>query len=134
MVSPKRQPADSSPAATDNDEWEAIPTGSLGEEWNFDHGPLIGFYLGSRTVQTPKVESGEATAHQFAPTDDANAIIFLWESADLAGAFKVDGDGTSLIRVGDKVRVSYLGERAFTAADGKPRRIKQYRVEAAKRQ
>jgi hypothetical protein len=133
MVAKSRQ----TPAATeaaDNDEWETIPTGSLGNEWDFDRdGALIGNYLGSRTVETAKLESGEATAHLFAPIGDPESVVFLWESADLAGAFRVDGDGTSLIRVGDKVRVTFLGERAFTAANGQPRRIKQYRVEAAKR-
>lgn len=132
MVAKSRQ----TPAATeaaDNGEWETINTGSIGEEWSFHDGPLIGHYLGARTVETPKLESGTATAHQFAPIDRPESIVFLWESADLAGAFAVGDDGTSLIRVGDKIRVTFLGERAFTSADGQPRRIKQYRVEAAKR-
>lgn len=133
MANPKRElPA--TPSA-DGIEWETIPSGSLGEEWDFSHaGPLVGQYIGSREVETQKIESGSATAHQFAPLDAPESIVFLWESADLAGAFHVAEDGTTLIRVGDIVRVTFLGERAFTSADGQPRRIKQYRVEAAKRQ
>lgn len=128
MTNPKRSAPATIGDDADGDEWETIPTGSLGEEWDFEHdGPLIGHYLGSRTVETRKLESGEATAHLFAPVRDPESVVFLWESADLRGAF--DGDK---IRMGDKVRVTYLGERAFTADNGQPRRIKQYRVEAAK--
>jgi hypothetical protein len=115
-------------AAADGVAWETIPTGSLGEEWNFEHdGPLIGNYIGSRKVETTKIESGEATAHQFAPLDRPDDLVFVWESKDLEA---LSGD---LIRVGDLLRITFLGERAFTSADGQPRRIKTYKIEAAPR-
>lgn len=130
MVNPKRESqAAPTAVADDGDEWETIPTGSLGEEWDFErNGALVGNFIGSREVETQKIESGRATAYQFAPVADPDAIVFVWGSAEIEAAFTSD-----LIRVGDKVRITYLGERAFTAADGKPRRIKQYKVEAAKR-
>ena len=135
MVNPKRQTTGADAAIdADADEWENIPTGGLGEEWDFEQsGTLIGNYLGSRDVETPKVESGKATAHQIAPHDAPDTIVFVWESAELAGAFKVGDDGTSLIRVGDRIRITFLGRRNFVGADGKPRQIKQFKIDAAKR-
>lgn len=107
-------------------EWETIG-GSLGTEWDFRDGPLVGNYLGSQTVATRKTESGEAIAHRFAGADDPDSIVFVWESADLRSAFANDAIG-----LGDLCRISFLGEREFTSADGQPRRIKQYRVQRAK--
>jgi len=133
---PKQTQADPTTTTDDSEEWQTLQTGSLGEEWDFRAGPLDGNYLGSRTVETEKVEAGFAVAHQFAPRSNPDAIVFLWESADLKGPFSELGDGTVLIRVGDRVRISYLGEREFTGqdAEGKPapRRIKQYRVQVPK--
>ncbi len=112
----------------ESDEWETIG-GSLGTEWDFERdGALVGHYIGAQTVETRKLESGKATAHRFAYIDDPERIVFVWESADLRTAF----GGTDAVALGDKVRITYHGERAFTADDGSPRRIKQYRVQRAK--
>lgn len=128
MVNPKRETTPAPAGTDDGDEWETIPTGGLGDEWDFDRdGVLIGNYLGSREVETEKIESGKATAHLFAPVTDPDRIVFVWESAEIATAFSGD-----LIRVGDKVRVTFLGIRQFTGKKG-PQQIKQYKVEAAKR-
>lgn len=115
--------------ALDNADWETVNTGSLGNEWDFERdGPLVGHFLGSRVIETTKTQSGEATALQFAPVANPDDIVFIWESADL-GIFS---DTDSIIRVGDLVRIAYLGRRQFTAADGTPRQIKQYRVQMPK--
>lgn len=127
MATPKGESSPETTAIPEGTEWETIPTGSLGNEWSFHDGPLVGHYLGSRVVETTKVDSGEAVAHQFAPLDNPDDIVFLWESHDLSA---LSGE---MIRVGDLIRVSFLGERAFTSKDGQPRRIKQYKIEAAKR-
>lgn len=117
------------PASADTgDEWETVNTGSIGEEWDFERdGPLTGNFLGLRTVETTKVESGEATAIQFAPISAPDEIVFVWMSADLK-AFE-DSD---MFAVGDRVRISYLGRKQFTGEDGKPRQLKQYRVQVPK--
>lgn len=112
-------------SAPDTDEWETVNTGSIGEEWDFDRdGPLTGAFLGLRTVPTQKVESGEATAIQFAPAGAEDTIVFVWMSEDL----KAFGD-SNMFAVGDRVKVSYLGRKSFNGADGKPRQLKQYRVQ-----
>lgn len=119
----------SATAALDDVDWETVNTGSLGNEWDFERdGPLVGNFLGSRVIETTKTQSGEATALQFAPAANPDDIVFVWESADL-GIFSEDD---SIIRVGDLVRIAYLGRRQFTAADGTPRQIKQYRVQMPK--
>lgn len=111
------------------DEWETVNTGSLGSEWDFDRdGALVGHFLGLRTIETTKTASGSATALQFAQATHPDNIVFVWESADLS----VFSDTESIIRVGDLVRITYLGRRQFTAADGTPRQIKQYRVQLPK--
>lgn len=115
-------------AANGVDEWETVNTGSIGEEWDFTRdGPLVGNFLGLRTVETTKVESGEATAIQFAPIDRPDEIVFVWQSADLM-AFS-DSD---MFTIGDRVRINFLGIKQFTGADGKPRQLKQYRVQVPK--
>lgn len=123
------KPAATSNATDDSDEWERIPTGNIdGDEWDFDKGPLIGHFLGSTTVETDKVESGQATAYMFASPDDPNDVHFVWASQQLTAAF-----GSDLIRQGDKVRISFLGYDQFTGKDGKPRQVKRFRVDGAKR-
>lgn len=112
-------------AETPIDEWDTVNTGSIGEEWDFERdGPLTGNFLGLRTVETQKVESGEAIAIQFAPISDPDSVVFIWMSADLA-AFEDGG----MFAIGDRVRITYLGRKQFTGADGKPRQLKQYRVQ-----
>lgn len=112
---------DSTPEAVEN--WETVG-GSLGEEYDFANGPLIGNYLGSRTVETEKVESGEATAYQFAPVNDPDSLVFVWGSYAITDAFD-SGD----IKLGDLVKITAQGTREFKGPDGKPRIVKQYRVQ-----
>lgn len=107
-------------------EWTTISTG-IGEEWDFERdGPMIGFFLGSTSVETRKTESGVATAYQFAPVGQPDEIVFVWESSELARAFASD-----MVRTGDKVRIRFLGREQFTGEDGKPRQVKRYRVDVA---
>lgn len=113
------------PETTDSEQWETINSGSLGNEWDFDQdGPLVGYFLGTRTVPTTKVDSGEATAIQFSLRSDPDEIVFVWESSDL----KIFSN-TDMFRTGDLTKITYLGRRSFTGSDNKPRQIKQYRVQ-----
>lgn len=113
---------DAAPEASES--WETVG-GSLGEEFDFSTGaPLIGNYLGSRTVETEKVESGEATAYQFALASDPESVVFVWGSYAITDAFAA-GD----IKLGDLVKITAQGTREFKGPDGKPRIVKQYRVQ-----
>lgn len=117
------------PATADVDEWERIPTGNIdGDEWDFDKGPLIGYFLGSTTVETNKVDSGQATAYMFSLRDDPESVAFVWASQQLTAAF-----GGDLIRQGDLVRIRFNGYDQFTGRDGKPRQVKRFSIDAAKR-
>ena len=115
-------------------EFELIPTG-LGRVWDFERdGAMVGNFLGEREVPTTKVDAGMAFALEFALRSNPDDIVILWKSSELASAFDVDpATGTSLIHPGDLCRINYLGRDQFTGADGKPRQIKRYKVEAAKR-
>jgi hypothetical protein len=122
--------ADAPVPAADNDGWDTLNSGSIGTEWDFERETVLtGHFLGLRTVETTKIESGTATAIQIAPLDSPDDIFFVWLSADLK-AFEMDNDGTALVRQGDLVRITYLGRKSFVGADGKPRQIKQYKVQS----
>lgn len=107
--------------------WEDVGSG-LGEEWDFDRdGALIGNYLGSKTVETDKIETGEATAYQFAPERDPESVVFVWGSWQIADAFAQDA-----IRIGDLCKITYLGiKQVGTGDDGKPRMVKRFRIQRA---
>lgn len=106
------------------DAWETVNTGSLGDEWDFDrNGPLTGNFLGVREVTTAKTQTGKAIAIQFAPQANPDEVVFIWQSADLM-AFTED----DRFIIGGLYRITFLGTRQFTAADG-PRIIKQYRIQ-----
>lgn len=114
-------------AAATEPEWETIST-SIGEEWDFEQdGVLVGHFLGTKTVESTKVDSGEATAIQFAPLDNPDHVVFIWQSADLM-MFSND----DRIRTGDLCKINFLGRRTFTGKDNKPRQIKNYSVQVAK--
>lgn len=120
------------PTMTDPEgtEWEDIGKG-LGDEWDFEQdGTLIAHFIGSKEVETTKIESGKATALQFAPINEPDAIVFVWASSELSMFVTGEDDR---IRVGDLVKIQFLGIDQFKGADGKPRQIKRYRVQAAKR-
>lgn len=119
---------DAAPEAPDTGKWETVG-GSLGEEWDFVNGPLIGNYLGHKTVETEKVDSGEATAYQFALASDPESVVFVWGSYAITDAF---ADGA--IKLGDLVKITAQGTREFSAVNEKtgknePRIVKQYRVQ-----
>lgn len=123
--------ADKTPAnaAANPDEWETIG-GSLGTEWNFERdGTLVGNFLGIVDKETNKVESGHAAAIQFAPEGDPDNVVFIWASSELS--MFTGGEGSDLVRVGDRVRITFLGRDQFTGDRG-PQQIKRYRVQAAK--
>lgn len=115
-------------------DWETINTGSLGDEWDFErNGPLIGYFTGTRVIETQKVDSGEATAILFSPYKHQDEQVFIWQSADL----EIFSEPESPILQGDLCKITFLGIRQFTGTnkDGKaePRQIKQYKVQAQKR-
>lgn len=117
----------------DGIEWENLPGGSLGDEWDFERdGALIAHFVGMQDVETQKVESGHATALQFAPVNDPDRIVFVWQSSELS-QFSEGDDGFPLVRTGDIVKIQYLGRDQFSGTDGKPRQIKRYRVQVGKR-
>lgn len=126
MANPKRDvPATN---GTADGEWEDIKVG-LGDEWNFDSGPLVGSYLGTEEMElkAPDTESGIRVnqVHSFNPEgEDADRIVFVWGSAILDKAFEQ-------IEVGARVRVTFLGIDSFKSDEG-PRQIKRYRVQVAR--
>lgn len=118
----------------DGVEWENLPGGGLGDEWDFERdGTLIGHFIGTQDVETQKVESGHATAVQFAPINEPDALVFVWASSELSQFTATDEHDMPLVAVGSLVKIQYLGRDNFTGADGKPRQIKRYRVQSAKR-
>lgn len=126
------KPDETTPVA--EDVWERLP-GSLGEEWTFPGGaPLIGHFLGTQEVKSPKLvkpenPEGIARALEFALRSNPDEVVILWETADLRATFS-DSD---LVRQGDLVRITYLGERNFNdSKTNEPRRVKRYRVDAAR--
>lgn len=129
MAPDKASRPDASADVPDGTTWETLPGGSMGDEWDFERdGTLIGHFVGLKTVETQKVESGEATAILIAPLTTPDREVFVWASKELDA---LTGD---LVRVGDLVKIDFLGRDQFTDKDGKPRQIKRYKVQAAARQ
>lgn len=126
------------PTATDEtpEEWEDIRIG-LGDEWDFERdGPLVGRYVATiPDFVVPDMQSREPGAtrttnvYQFEPDSDSTdtGLVFVWGSAQLDAAFQSEE-----VRIGDRMRLSYLGVDQFNSADG-PRTIKRYRVQVSKR-
>lgn len=120
------------PTKEDEIIWESIPTGGVpGEQWDFDaQNPMIGIFQGVTSVTTKRPRndgSDQARAYLF----DVNGHPhFLWATAQLDAAFGVEKEtGTSLIVIGDTVRVTYVGKVGLD--DG--RTMHSYKVDAAKR-
>lgn len=109
------------------DEWETIQTG-LGSEHDFERdGPLVGSFLGSRTVTIDRDgEAVETAVYQFSPDAQPDEISFVWESAEIKSAFS-----DSEIQIGTRMRIVYLGRDQFTGKNG-PQQIKRYRVQVAR--
>jgi hypothetical protein len=125
-------PDDAAVAAPDSTEWETVQVG-LGREWDFDRdGALVGHFIGRKTVETDKVEAGEATAYLFS-ADPTGEEVFVWGSSEIVSAFSrmIPDTDTPIITIGDKVRVEFLGRDSFTGAKG-PQQIKRYRVQIPK--
>lgn len=111
----------------DNDEeWETLG-GGLGEEWNFDNGPLTGYYVGTLPYHLNK-ENRDTLVHQFAVVNDPDTIVFLWGSYNLDTVLA----DTEKVRVGDKFKISFLGTDSFRDANtNQPRTIKRYRIQTS---
>lgn len=115
------------------DEWEDVRVG-LGRGWDFaKDGELMGLYLGPNEVQLKEpiiqddgTERHTAVAHQFGLTDGSGEIVFVWTSYELDQALTEVGTN-------DKVKVMELPRESFTTSDGKPRQVRRYRVQRAKR-
>lgn len=115
----------------DPSEWETLQAG-LGREWDFDRdGMLVGNFLGTATVETRKVDSGEATAYLFSVGGED---VFVWGSSEIVNVFdrKAPDSDDPIIAVGDRVAIEFLGRDQFTGDDGKPRQIKRYKVRIPK--
>ena len=130
MANANSAPAAEEPAANapESTEWETVQVG-LGREWDFDRdGALIGNFLGVQTVETLKVDSGEANASLFRSRAE-NEDVFVWGSSEIVKAFArtIPDTDDPLIAIGDLVRIEYLGRESFTGAKG-PQQIKRYRV------
>ncbi len=113
-------------------EWETVQTG-LGREWDFERdGALVGNFLGVQSVETTKVDSGEATAYLFRSRAE-NEDVFVWGSSEIVKAFdrSIPDTNDPIIAIGDLVKVEYLGRESFTGAKG-PQQIKRYRVQIPK--
>ena len=117
----------------DTNEWEEVTTG-LGNEWDFEKGPLVGIYQGTKEVaiKEDKQQTNDdgtkrttALAHTFATVGDGE-LVFVWGSALLDEAFTEIG-------FDDKVRVEFQGRENFSGGDGKPRQVKRFRVHKAKK-
>lgn len=130
---PSSKTTETTPTADVSDiEWETLELG-LGEQWDFDHdGPLTGHFLGTtqRNIEDKEThEIRETNVHQFAPLDAPDDIVFVWGSAQLDAAFASD-----FVRQGDIVRVHFLGVDQYTDKEtGKPRVVKRFRIQLAKR-
>lgn len=111
----------------DAEEWENVNTG-LGDAWPIMEEPLIGYFLGTQQRDVPDPNNPGQTrlsnAHQFAPVDSPQDVVFVWGSAMLDAALNE-------AVVGDKYRIDYAGERSYSAKNGQPRRVKTYRVRHA---
>lgn len=110
--------------------WETINVG-LGDQWDFKKGPMIGYYLGSELRAIPDLESPSKTrdtnAYRFASYNNPDEIVFIWGSATIDDAM---GHEENYPRIGQLVRIAFLGEESFTdKATGKPRRIKRYNIQ-----
>lgn len=125
---PETAPAEPTNGTTGADEWETIRTG-LGTEWDFDRdGALIGNYLGVVPVDIDREGEMVTThAYQFAPEDNPDDIVFVWESAEITAAFR----DPTVTPLGARMRIVFLGRDQFTGDKG-PQQIKRYRVQVAK--
>lgn len=110
--------------------WETVESG-LGEEWDFDKGPLVGTAIGVEIIELPErswTENSDGTirkdakAWKFNLADDGSEV-FIWESYQLTEKLKDVGPG-------DAVRIFYEGQREI---DGGKRRVKQYKVQTRKK-
>lgn len=113
------------------DEWDEIRIG-IGEEYELKPDEtFIGNYLGSveQDITDKKTKELRKTkAHQFAPIENPQEVVFLWGSANLDRALESD-----LIAIGDTLAVTYLGKDDFNdKTTGEPRVAKRYRVRAKK--
>jgi hypothetical protein len=110
---------------SEEEEWEEVQSG-LGEQWDFEAGPMIGYMIGKFPIELPekswtKNDDGSirkvADAWKFALRDTGEEV-FIWDSFQLSEALTNPGSG-------DLVRISFDGYREF---DNGRRRVKKYKV------
>lgn len=120
----------SAPVENETDEWETVQVG-LGKEHDLEHeGPIVGTFVEMRTLEVEDKQNGgmrNANAYLI----DTGEPRFIWAGYEIDQAFATGNDGRP-IETGTRVRVEYLGESQFSSDTG-PRRIKNYRVQIAKR-
>lgn len=123
--------APSAPVDNTEEEWETLQVG-LGQEHDLEHdGPITGIFTEMRTLQVVDKQNGGMR--------DANAYLidtgepkFIWAGQQINEAFATGNSGEP-ISEGTKVRVEYLGQSQFNDAEGRPRTVKNYKVQIAKR-
>lgn len=105
--------------------WEDVQTG-LGDEWPIEEQPLIGSFLGMSTKELTNEDGTRMQSiYQFAPEDEPDRIAFIWGSYQLDEAFREIERGTIC-------KVTFTGRRQFKSDDGKPRQVKNYRVQVSR--
>ena len=120
-------PADKAQAETaDGANWTDVNVG-LGDEHDAEKdGPLVGHYIGSTTKELTG-DDGEVrlqSVHQFSPQAEPDRIVFLW------GGYQLDA-AMAEIEQGTLTRITFTGRRQFSGNDGRPRQVKQFRVQTA---
>ena len=82
-----------------DDGWEDVPTGGLGEKIDWKDGPFVGTYLGPITATDKEGVELEAFAFEKDGTD-----YFAWSSYQLKEALEQ-------VSVGNEVHIEPLGKR-----------------------
>ncbi len=108
--------------------FEAVNTG-LGEEWDFDEGPLDGIYVGGDTISVPDNNGAagvmrDATYYQFMVDNETR---FVWGSYSIDQAFSAtdpNDRSKAAIAYGDRVMIEYKGKREISGG----KTVRQYSV------
>lgn len=113
----------------EEEEWEDVAAG-IGEQYNFDQGPLIGYLIGKQKMDLPERSWStnpdgsirkEADVWRFALRDTGEEV-FIWDSYALSEALTEPGSG-------DLVRIVFEGTRDF---DNGKKKVKKYKVSVKK--
>jgi hypothetical protein len=117
-------------AVDTEDEWEIVQAG-MGEQWDFDKGPMIGYMIGKFPMELPErswSENPDGTTRKTADfwkfaLKETGEEVFIWDSYALSEALTEPGSG-------DLVRIVYEGQRDF---DGGKKRVTKYQVSVKKK-